>query len=109
DVMARLSERPDASLTGLAVDAAGREGRRIPSGSWTGLAPEAMGDALGYPVAGWFVLAGEERDAPATPGEDLPVQGWQRFHNTTPHVEYALTWYGIAAALVTIAVVRFVV
>lgn len=94
---------------GLARDISGRDARQIPSGAWTGLSPEDMGAALGYPVAEWYVIAGEERAPGAGLGDTLPVQGWQRFVNTTPHIEYALTWFGIAAVLVVIAVARLIV
>lgn len=96
-------------IQGLALDIGDRTGRVAPSGSWTALAPASMEGALGYEVAPWIVLAGTERDGDARVGDGLPVQGWQRFTNTTPHVEYALTWFGLALTLVVIAVMRFVV
>lgn len=101
-------------IAGLARDITGREAHQIPSGSWTGVSAEAMSAALGYPVAGWYVLAGEERPAtaygPAAAAPTIyPASGWERFRNTTPHVEYALTWFGIAAVLVAAVVARFVV
>lgn len=112
DVMAEITAEAGGDSTevsGLAVDASGRSGNRIPSGSWSNLDTEAMGDAVGYDLAGWFVLAGEERTGDPSPNEPLPVAGWQRFHNTTPHIEYALTWFGLAAALLGIAIVRLVI
>lgn len=109
DVLRTLAERRDTTVRGLAYDGRDRSGFQAPSGGWSGMAPEAMSTALGYDVAEWFVLAGEERTRTASPSEPLPVQGWQRFVNTTPHMEYALTWFGIAAVLVVAAVVRFIV
>ncbi len=109
EVMERLTDIENTTLHGLALDGHDRTGRQAPSGSWSGIAPEDMSAALGYPVASWFVIAGEERSARVSSSEPLPVQGWQRYVNTTPHMEYALTWFGIAAALVVIAVMRFVV
>lgn len=101
--------RATGVTSGLAVDATGREGRVIPSGSWSRLDTEAMADALGYDVAPWFVLGGEERTSNPSPNERLPVGGWRRYANTTPHVEYALTWFGLAAVLAVSAVFRLVV
>ncbi len=95
--------------SGLARDYSSLDGRLIPSGSWTRMSPHDIGEALGYPVTEWVLIAGEELDGPAAIGSALPVQGWERFHNTTPHVEYALTWFGIAAALVAIGVARLVI
>lgn len=109
DVMPQVEASTSGAVEGLAVDAAGRSGNQIPSGSWSNLDPDAMSDTLGYEVAEWFVLAGEERDSDPTPSEPLPIAGWQRFQNTTPHIEYALTWFGIAAALAAVAVTRLVI
>lgn len=109
DIMPQVEASTSGVVGGLAVDAAGRSGNQIPSGSWSNLDPGAMSEALGYEVAEWFVLAGEERDTDPSPSEPLPIAGWQRFQNTTPHIEYALTWFGIAAALGVIAVTRLVI
>jgi len=96
-------------IEGLAVDASGRSGNVIPSGSWSNMDTEAMGAALGYDLAPWFVLGGSERTSAPSPNEPLPVGGWQRYQNTTPHIEYALTWFGIALALGASAVFRLVI
>lgn len=110
DVMRELANDGGGPVTeGLAFDLGGRDGNVIPSGSWSNLDSEAMSEALGYEVADWYVLAGDERTSPPSPNEPLPVAGWQRFENTTPHVEYALTWFGIAAALAASAVFRLVI
>ena len=111
DILRELTDdaRSTGVTTGLAVDATGRDGRLIPSGSWSNLDTEAMAEELGYDVAPWFVLGGEERTANPSPSEPLPVGGWRRYENTTPHVEYALTWFGLAAALAVSAVFRLVI
>ncbi|MEX2372663.1 MAG: SURF1 family cytochrome oxidase biogenesis protein, partial [Dehalococcoidia bacterium] len=108
DVVPGLVDAP-AVVEGLARDPGERSARTIPDGAWTGLSPASMGEALGYPVADWFVFAGPEREGQGALGEALPIQGWQRFTNTTPHIEYALTWFGLALALVAVAVVRLMV
>ncbi|MGE3960589.1 MAG: SURF1 family protein [Dehalococcoidia bacterium] len=109
DVMATLAGRTDEPIEGLAVDASGRNGHRIPSGSWSNIDPETMSESLGYELADWYVLAGPERTSDPSPNEPLPVAGWRRYQNTTPHVEYALTWFGLAAALAAAAVFRLVI
>ncbi|MCK9485726.1 MAG: SURF1 family protein [Dehalococcoidia bacterium] len=110
DVVRGLEEGAGLGVpVGLARDYSSLDGHQIPSGSWSAMSPHDMADALGYPVTDWVLLVGEERDAPGSPSEPLPVQGWQRFTNTTPHVEYALTWFGIATVLLVAAVARFVV
>lgn len=111
DILRELAEDPRAAgvTAGLAVDATGRDGRVIPSGSWSNLDTEAMAEALGYQVAPWFVLGGEQRTSNPSPNEPLPVGGWRRYENTTPHVEYALTWFGLATVLAVSAVFRLVI
>lgn len=104
-----LQDRPQGRAEGLARDPDNTESRQIPNGSWTRLAPVAMGATLPYPVVDWIVFEGTEVVGTPRPGSDLPLQGWQRFTNTTPHVQYAITWYGLAVALAVIAVVRLVV
>ena len=69
-----------------------------------------MSASAGVTFRDWAVLQGEpvEDGLPAA-GRVLPVQGYRPFVNTTPHLQYALTWYGIGAALLGVAVARFVV
>lgn len=104
-----LADFEPGTPSGLARDYSSLDARQIPSGSWTAMSPHDIGAALGYPVTDWVLIAGDERARAASPGEALPVQGWERFTNTTPHMEYALTWFGIAIALVAITVARFVI
>ncbi|MEX2031899.1 MAG: SURF1 family protein, partial [Dehalococcoidia bacterium] len=109
DVLPEVLAEAGAPVAGLALNLGDRTARRAPSGSWTAAAPTSMGAELGYEMAPWIVLAGDERTEAARAGDDLPVQGWQRFTSTTPHLEYALTWFGLALALVAIAGARFVI
>lgn len=109
EVLRQLGEASGAVAHGLAFDGRERDAFQAPSGAWSGIAPQAMGEVLGSPVADWFVVAGDERSTPVSPGEPLPVQGWRRYVNTTPHIEYAITWFGIASVLIVAAVMRFVV
>ena len=109
DLLRALRADAGSPIEGLGLDASTRRGTQIPSGSWSGLDVERMSAVLGYPVSPWFILAGEERTRDPLPNEPLPLQGWQRFENTTPHIEYALTWFGIAAALVAVAITRLVI
>lgn len=104
-----LQTRDAQGAAGLARDPGDLEGRQIPNGGWTRFSPISMGATLPYPVLPWIVFEGPEVHGTPRPGSDLPLQGWQGFDNTTPHLQYALTWFGLAAALVVIAVVRFVV
>ncbi len=104
-----LQDRDLPTVAGLARDPGDIESRQIPNGSWTRFSPASMGETLPYPVVDWVVIEGDELAGTPRPGTAIPVQGFLGFANTTPHVEYALTWYGLAAALAVIAVIRFLV
>jgi surfeit locus 1 family protein len=110
-IRAALDAEPTAEVEGLAFDAAGRDGRKTAQGTWTELDPASMSAEVGVPLRDWAVVQGEPVDPDALPvsGGSLPVRGYRPFTNTTPHVQYAITWYGIAVALVAIAVARFVI
>ncbi|RJQ10288.1 MAG: SURF1 family protein [Dehalococcoidia bacterium] len=110
-VRASLDAERQASIEGLAVDATGRTARQTAQRTWTGLAPESMAEAAGIPLRPWAIIQGTVASEDGRPpaGGALPVQRYQPFANTTPHLQYALTWFGIAAALVGVAVARFVV
>jgi len=106
-VLADLASQPDEPLEGLIrTELSG--GQETAAGTWTAIDPERMGASLPYPVTGWIVIEGTAQPPGAGPGDSLPVQGYQPFASTTPHLEYALTWFGLAIALVIAALARFV-
>ncbi|MEI7925339.1 MAG: SURF1 family protein, partial [Chloroflexota bacterium] len=96
-------------VRGLARTAEGLQASLTPAGTWTGIAPESMGTRLPFRLAPWIVIEGgvlpEDAPAPTT----YPAQGFTPYTSPVPHMEYALTWFGIAAALAVIAVLRLVV
>lgn len=110
-VLAALGAEARADIEGLGVDASGRTARRTSLGTWTGLAPESMAEAAGVPLLPWAVIQGTAVSGDIRPpaGGALPVQRFSPFVNTTPHLQYALTWYGIGVALIGVAVARLVV
>lgn len=110
-VRAALDAEGAADIEGLAFDANGRTARKTAQGTWTDLAPASMAASTGVPFREWGVLQGTALDEGALPasGGALPVRGYRPFANTTPHLQYAFTWYGIGAALIGVAVARFVV
>lgn len=64
--------------------------------AWYRRDPAEIGKARGLPDAAPFII-----DADATPNPGgLPVGGRTRTAFPNRHLEYALTWYGLAAALV---------
>lgn len=105
-VEARLIIRPAAIEGLISIDT--RKGRRVSSGDWTALDPTAMGHELPYAVLPWVVIEGQLVSANSPPDSgSLPVQRYVAFRNTTPHFEYAMTWFGLAIALIAVAIVRF--
>lgn len=123
-VIARLRGERAASTSGLARYVEGLRAAQTPAGTWTALAPGDMaagggaagGGAAGsgtvglpYRVAPWYLVEGPLLAEGARPPAAYPASGFLPYSSTTPHIEYALTWFGIAAALAAIAVARFIV
>jgi len=102
---AALAARP-AIIEGL-ISVHTRSAHQTAAGTWTGIDPVAMGATLPYDVLPWIVIEGQRTAWDATPDGILPVQRYAAFANTTPHMEYALTWFGLAAALIAVAGIRF--
>ena len=100
-----------AGTEGLARYVEGLRGTRTPAGTWTQISPRDMGATLPYPVLPWYVIEGHVLSDSGTsrPPGTLLVQGFYPYTSATPHMEYALTWFGIATALAAIAYVRLVV
>ena len=104
-VLAGLATNEPAE--GLILAPFGAVGRRTADGAWTRFDLDAIAAELPYALAPIRVLAGELVESPPLLlPEELPVTGFEGFRNTTPHIEYALTWFGIAAVLVATAGVR---
>jgi surfeit locus 1 family protein len=107
ETLARLTSEQSVAVEGVARFLSGRSASLV-DGAWTRLDPSRMGEALPYAeVAPFVVVAGEEIDDAERVVPDVrPVPGFEGYRNTTPHVEYALTWFGLAVALVVTASVR---
>ena len=92
---------------GLALLPSSTDSRRNEDGAWTRFGFESIAGVLPYPVAPLYVVAGEQVEQPLRQVPDeLPVTGYEGYRNTTPHIEYALTWYGLAVVLAVTAGVR---
>ena len=96
----------NAPPEGLVLRASSTDSRPNEDGAWTRFGLDSIAGALPYPVAPVYVLAGERvEQQPRRVPDELPVTGYEGYRNTTPHIEYALTWYGLAVVLaVTVAV-----
>ena len=92
---------------GLALPSGGAVAGRGADGAWIRFGPASIAAALPYAVAPVHVAAGGLADPPPRRlPDERPVTGYARWRNTTPHVEYALTWFGLAAALAATAGAR---
>ena len=105
-VLASLPE-DDAGREGLARSGRSLRATQSSEGAWTRFDVASIAELLPYTVVPWRVTAGELLDEPprSLPA-GRPVTGYEGYENTTPHVEYALTWFGLAVALVVTAVLR---
>jgi surfeit locus 1 family protein len=106
---AEAEEALDARRDGIAglISVHTRTGQQTAAGTWTALDPVSMGATLPYDVLPWIVIEGGVTAANANPDSELPVQRFAAFANTTPHMEYGLTWFGLAVALISVAAIRF--
>ncbi|MEE2875582.1 MAG: SURF1 family protein [Chloroflexota bacterium] len=97
------------TLSGLATDRSEVRGKLTSSGIWTTFSPQDMKENLSITnVALWTITKGEltENQFSGVRSESYLIDGYQPFINTTPHLEYALTWFGIAIVLVITAGIR---
>jgi surfeit locus 1 family protein len=108
-VLGALAQDADADVEGLARVMSGFRGARTPAGTWTNLDPDAMARDLPYIVLPWVIVEGDLVERETIGGGVFPAQGYLAYRNTTPHIEYAITWFGLAAALVAVAVVRLII
>ena len=105
-VLASLAEG-DEGLDGLIRVGRSLRATQAPDGAWTRFDVESIAELLPYEVVPWRATAGVlvERLPRSAPPE-RPVALFEGYENTTPHMEYALTWFGLAAAMLVTAGVR---
>lgn len=110
EVRGRLAVESGGTAVGIARALDGRAARLVPDTGWTSFHPASMSDVLPYAVVAWGVIEGDAPRStntlvPPLPGE-LPQTGYLPYRNTIPHLEYALTWWGLAATLAIVASLR---
>ncbi len=108
-VLAELRAEERADVEGLARYVDDSRGRELSSGSWTRINTAAIGAGLPYEVLPWHLVQGDLSDGSSPAVRVLPVQGYPGFVNTTPHMQYALTWFGLAIVLLGTVIGRFVI
>ena len=110
EVRMRLAAEPAGEALGMARYLEEGGARLVANAGWTSFHPASMAGTLPYPVVAWGLIEGDaplDTDAlmPPSPSE-LPQTGYVPYRNTIPHLEYALTWWGLAATLASVATVR---
>ena len=91
----------------LALRASSAPASRNADGHWTRFGLDSIAETLPYPVATVYAIGGERvEQQPRRVPDELPLTGYEGYRNTTPHIEYALTWYGLAVVLAVTAGVR---
>ena len=108
-VLAALAAEPDGTVVGLARALGDGGGRIIPNGTWNRLDASAMGATLPYPALPWLVIEGRLVQRYDAGDGALPVRQYLAFQNNTPHMQYALTWFGLATALIVVSFFRFAI
>lgn len=106
-IVALLTAEAQAGIEGLARDLTAGSARQTAAGTWTRLHPPSMAAALPYAVQPWAVVEGPllER-TPLVPPAELPLQGYTAFDDDVAHLEYAVTWFSLAVALIVTAYFR---
>ncbi len=76
------------------------DGGPLQNGTWSRFDAASMYETLPYPSMGWVLIEGDMlAEAPSVPPTVIPATGWVAFRSDVPHLEYALTWWGLALVL----------
>lgn len=100
--LGRTASRPE----GASLVVTGTTAGKTPDGSWAWFDIPSMARELPYPVVEWRLIQGTRDPRDPQPPRELPVRYWGTEISSEPHMEYALTWFSLAAALAVIAVLR---
>ena len=105
-VIDKLEENQLETLEGL-IRVTKYTGKQTSNGVWTAFDHESMGKKLPYEIEEWVVFEGKAENNYKN-NSAYPIQGWAIYTSTTPHIEYALTWFGLALVLLITTIARFV-
>lgn len=98
-VLAALDRAAPATVTGLARYVPDERARQTTAGAWSRVDPPSMQPRLGFDVLPWYVIEGEREPAINHVPGALPNQHFLVLGPQVPHLEYAATWFSLAAAL----------
>jgi surfeit locus 1 family protein len=115
-VLAELASEERATVEGLGRAAPRPEGASImivgstagktPDGSWAWFDIPSIARELPYEVVPWRLVQGTRDPGSTEPPPGLPIRFWGTEVSTSPHTEYAVTWFSLAIALAVIAGLR---
>ena len=94
------------SVKGLAINRSQITASKTKDGLWTKFSPLSM--TTEFPstqLLSWTITEGS-LDGDFTSRSKLLKNGFTPYINTTPHLEYALTWFGIAGVLLIVVFFR---
>ncbi len=99
EVLAALDHDAPATVTGLARYVPDERARETSAGAWSRVDPPTMQPRLGVDLLPWYVIQGERVPSINHVPGALPDQHFQVLGPQAPHLEYAATWFSLAAAL----------
>ena len=105
-IIRHLKENSSGTLEGL-IRVTEYTGKKTSNGVCTAFDREAIGKELPYDIKEWVVFEGSEETNDKN-SSIYPIQGWKVYTSTTPHIEYALTWFGLAIVLLIVTIARFI-
>ena len=105
-IIEKLKENQSGTLEGL-IRVTEYTGKKTSNGVWTAFDRESIGKELPYDIKEWVVFEGKEKTN-YKDNSAYPIQGWVVYTSTTPHIEYALTWFGLAIVLLIVTIARFI-
>tara|TARA_B100000029_G_C17608120_1_gene968175 strand:- start:3002 stop:3709 length:708 start_codon:yes stop_codon:yes gene_type:complete len=105
-IIKKLQKNQSATLEGL-IRVTEYTGKKTSNGVWTAFDHKSMGKELPYDIKEWIVVEGKEETTNKN-NSSYPIQGWMVYTSTTPHIEYALTWFGLALVLLIVTITRFI-
>lgn len=100
--LGRAAPRPE----GASVMVVGSTSGKTPAGSWAWFDIASMAQELPYEVVPWRLVQGTRDPGDMEPPPGLPIRLWGTDVSTSPHTEYAVTWFSLAIALAVIAGLR---
>lgn len=105
-VLGELRAQTRGEIHGLSRRHPDLSGGPLSSGAWSRFDAVSIAATLPYPTTGWVLIEGDMLAEDAALPSQLPATGWLPFKNDVPHLEYAMTWWGLALVLPVFVVAR---